>query len=148
MRKTIDSRSRAQVTRVLIVTMAIVIAVFLNAPNTEAQVAEVNQKPETESVRHVFVHSTSLLVGKAVVEDKLLKQPQFKQLGFVITRDVLDADFVLELSHDVLTKYVFSVVDAKTRIVLAGGKLSSLGGTVADKVAKRFIKEMMTRNAP
>jgi hypothetical protein len=148
MRKTIARRLRAQVPRVLIVTIAIVSAVFLNASNTKAQVAEVNQEPQTKSVRHVFVHSTSLLVGKAVVEDKLLKQPQFKQLGFVITRDVLDADFVLELSHDLLTKYVFSVVDAKTKIVLAGGKLSSLGGTVADKVAKRFIKEMMTRNAP
>jgi len=26
--------------------------------------------------------------------------------------------------------------------VIAGGKLSSLGGTVAGKVAKRFVKEM------
>jgi len=30
----------------------------------------------------------------------------------------------------------------RTQTVIAGGKLSSLGGTVADKVAKRFLKEM------
>jgi hypothetical protein len=37
---------------------------------------------------------------------------------------------------------VFTVVDAKTGVVLLSGKLSSLGGRVAGKVAKRFVKEM------
>jgi hypothetical protein len=92
--------------------------------------------------RKVFVHSSSLLVSAAVVEEKLLKRPEFQQRGFVITREVDDADLVIELRHDVLTKYVFTVIDVKSRTVLAGGKLSSLGGTVADKVAKRFIKEI------
>ena len=93
--------------------------------------------------RRVFVRSTSLLVRGAVVEDKLLKRPEFQQLGFVITREFSEADLILELRHDLFTMYVFTVVDAKTELVLASGKLSSLGGTVADKVAKRFVKEMM-----
>lgn len=92
--------------------------------------------------RRVFVRSTSLLVGAAVVEDKLLKEPEFRQLGFVLTRDDSDADLVLELHHDLFTKYVFTVVDAKTGVVLLAGKLSSLGGTVAGKVARRFVKEI------
>ena len=102
-------------------------------------------KPEIPRTagRRVFVRSTSLLVRGAVVEDKLLKQPEFQQLGFVITRELSEADFILELRHDLFTKYVFTVVDAKTELVLAGGKLSSVGGTVAGKVAKRFVKEMM-----
>ena len=102
----------------------------------------------TEATRRVFVRSKSLLVRAAVVEDKLLKRPEFTQLGFVITRDESDADLVLELRHDLLTKYVFSVVDAKSRTVLASGKLSSLGGTVAGKVAKRFVKEMARTPVP
>lgn len=92
--------------------------------------------------RRVFVRSTSLLVRAAVVEDKLLKQTEFRQLGFVLTRDESDADLILELRHDLFTMYVFTVVNAKTGVVLLGGKLSSLGGTVAGKVAKRFVKEM------
>ena len=101
-------------------------------------------KPEVplKAGRRVFVRSTSLLVRGAVVEDKLLKQPQFQQLGFVITREFSEADLILELRHDLFTMYVFTVVDAKTELVLASGKLSSLGGTVADKVAKRFVKKM------
>ena len=98
--------------------------------------------------RRVFVRSKSLLVRGAVVEEKLLKSPEFKQLGFSITRDESDADIILELRHDLLTKYVFSVVEVKTQTVIAGGKLSSLGGTVAGKVAKRFVKEMSGINQP
>jgi hypothetical protein len=97
---------------------------------------------ETEATRRVFVRSKSLLVRAAVVEDKLLKRPEFTQLGFAITRDESDADLVLELRHDLLTKYVFSVVDVRTQTLLASGKVSSLGGTVGGKVARRFVKEM------
>ncbi|HEX3086397.1 MAG TPA: hypothetical protein VHP99_17820, partial [Pyrinomonadaceae bacterium] len=100
------------------------------------------------ATRKVYVHSTSLLVGAAVVEDKLLKNSEFTRRGFVITREPRDADLVLELHHDLLTKYVFTVIDAKTLTVLAGGKLSSLGGTVAGKVAKRFVKEMDATKQP
>ena len=78
-----------------------------------------------------------------MVEDKLLKQAEFQQLGFVITREWSEADLIIELRHDLFTKYVFTVIDAKTQLVLAGGKLSSVGGTVAGKVARRFVKEMM-----
>jgi hypothetical protein len=98
--------------------------------------------------RRVFVRSSSLLVRGAVVEDKLLKQAQFQQLGFLITRELSEADLILELRHDLLTMYVFTVVDAKAGLVLVSGKLSSLGGTVADKVAKRFLKKMSQSPGP
>lgn len=67
---------------------------------------------------------------------------EFNQLGLVLTRNQGDADIILELRHDVLTKYVYSAVDTRTRTVIAGGKVSSLGGTVAGKVAKRFLKQL------
>lgn len=100
------------------------------------------------ATRKVYVHSTSLLVGAAVVEEKLMKEAEFARLGFVVTRDPQDADFVLELRHDVLTKYVFTVIDTKTLTVVAGGKLSSLGGTVGGKVASRFVKAMSANKQP
>ncbi len=111
-----------------------------------AEQSNENRKPHTE--RRLFVRSTSPFVGRAVLEDKLIKRPQFTQLGFAITRDESDADLILELRHDVFTMYVFTVVDAKSGVVLLSGKLSSLGGTVAGKVAKRFVKEMPARAGP
>ena len=68
---------------------------------------------------------------------------EFQQLGLVVTRDQNAADIILELHHDILTKYVYSAIDPRTDTVVASGKLSSLGGTVAGKVAKRFLKQML-----
>jgi hypothetical protein len=110
--------------------------------------ADVDRPAVTHTERRIFVRSKSLLVRAAVVEDKLLKRPEFRQLGFVLTRDESDADLILELRHDLFTMYVFIVFDAKTSIVIMGGKLSSLGGTVAGKVAKRFVKEMPLSAGP
>lgn len=95
------------------------------------------------SAKTIHVKSSSVLVGAAVVEAKLLKRSEFQQLGLVITRDPNEADLILELEHDVFTKYVYTAIDPNTNIVVASGKLSSLGGTVAGKVAKRFLKQML-----
>ena len=95
------------------------------------------------SAKTIYVKSSSLLVGATVVEDKLQKRSEFSQMGLVITRDPMMADIVLELHHDIFTKYVYTAIDTRTSTVVASGKLSSLGGTVAGKVAKRFLKQMM-----
>jgi hypothetical protein len=107
------------------------------------------QQPATDptailrSAKRIYVKSSSILVGEAVVETKLRKRKEFQQLGLVITRNPDEADLILELRHDLFTMYVYTAVDPRTSIVVAGGKLSSLGGTVAGKVAKRFMKQMM-----
>lgn len=68
-------------------------------------------------------------------------------MGLVITRDEAAADIILEVHHDRFTKYVYTAVDRRTNAVLASGKLSSLGGTVAGKVAKRFLKQVTQARA-
>lgn len=95
------------------------------------------------SAKLIYVRSSSVLVGASVVEEKLQKRAEFSQMGLVITRDSEAADVILELHHDRFTKYVYTAVDRRTNMVLASGKLSSLGGTVAGKVAKRFLKQVM-----
>jgi len=99
------------------------------------------------SAKLIYVKSSSILVGTSVIEDKLQKRPEFSQMGLVITRDESAADLILEVDHDVLTKYVYTAVDRRSQIVVASGKLSSLGGTVAGKVAKRFLKQVMQARA-
>jgi hypothetical protein len=141
MRKESNSRCRYRGIRLMcVVAIVLTAAAIGNAQSGTAD--ESSGRPRIVNARRVFVRSTSLLVRGAVVEDKLLKNSEFKQLGFVITRDPRDADLVLELRHDLLTMYVFTVVEVKTMTVIAGGKLSSVGGTVAGKVARRFVKEM------
>jgi hypothetical protein len=95
------------------------------------------------SAKTIYVRSSSVFVAATVVEDKLQKRAEFSQMCLVITRDSGMADLILELHHDVFTKYVYTAIDTKTNTVVATGKLSSLGGTVGGKVAKRFLKQMM-----
>lgn len=96
-----------------------------------------------KNAKLIFVRSHSLLVGQSVIESKLRNRKEFQQFGLMITRDEAAADLILEVKHDVFTKYVFTAIDPWTNVVVASGKLSSLGGTVAGKVAKRFMKQMM-----
>ena len=100
----------------------------------------------TESLKNaktIYVKSSSLLVGRSVVEDKLEKRREFQALGLLITRDADAADLILHVEHDLFTMYTYTVVDPHSQILVASGKLSSLGGTVAGKVAKRFMKQMV-----
>jgi hypothetical protein len=105
-------------------------------------VADMDPVTALRQAKSIYVMSSSLLVGASVVEDKLQKREEFARLGLVITRDYHSADLILQLDHDVFTKYVYTAVDARSNIVVASGKLSSLGGTVAGKVAKRFLKQL------
>ncbi|HEX6715624.1 MAG TPA: hypothetical protein VF088_00855 [Pyrinomonadaceae bacterium] len=114
-----------------------------------AQQPAVNTDPVAalRSMKVIYVKSSSLLVGVSVIEEKLQRRAEFSQMGLVITRDREVADVILELHHDILTKYVYTAIDRRTNVVLASGKLSSLGGTVAGKVAKRFLKQVMQARA-
>jgi hypothetical protein len=40
------------------------------------------------------------------------------------------------------TTFVYTVIDPRTDIVVLTGKLSSLGGTLATKIAKRLVEQM------
>jgi len=116
-------------------------AVMTPTPNASSVTAD--SEAIVRSAKVIYVRSNSLLVGASVVEDKLQKRSEFQQLGLSITRDESAADLILELRHDLFTMYVFSVIEPRTQLVIMSGKLSSLGGTVAGKVAKRFLKRLL-----
>jgi len=117
------------------------------ATGASAQSSAPDPVASLRSAKLIYVQSSSILVGTSVIEEKLQKRPEFLQMGLMITRDPNAADLILEVDHDVFTKFVYTAVDARSKILVAGGKLSSLGGTVADKVAKRFLKQMMKARA-
>ena len=138
----------SQILRHMKIAILLLLTLALCSHTTLAQDRKTPPNPNAilASAKVIFVRSTSVLVGKEVIETKLRKRSEFQALGLVITRDELEADLILEVRHDVFTKYVYTAIDPRTQIVVASGKLSSLGGTVAGKVAKRFMKELI--NSP
>ena len=139
-------RSHA-IVRKLFPPLAALCLFSLSVTGVSAQNTAPDPVASLRSAKLIYVKSSSKLVGNSVIEEKLQKRPEFSQMGLVITRDPDAADLILEVHHDRLTKYVYTAVDPRANIVVAGGKLSSLGGTVAGKVAKRFLKEVMKARA-
>jgi len=133
--------------RKLLVPLAALCLLSLCVTGVSAQSSTPDPVASLRSAKLIYVKSSSALVGSSVIEEKLQKRPEFSQLGLVITRDEAAADLILEVHHDRFTKYVYTAVDPKANIVVAGGKLSSLGGTVAGKVAKSFLKEVRKARA-
>lgn len=133
---------RARVSLVAAVLLLVTAGLHTAANGQDVALRTTTTEGSAAVQRRVFVRSEALLVRAAVVEDKLMKRAEFNQLGLVLTRNEADADIILELRHDVLTKYFYSAVDTRSQTVIAGGKVSSLGGTVAGKVAKRFLKQL------
>jgi len=142
MRMTNLAKSKRGLVAGLLLTLTAVLYMPTIVPAQDVSMRTATSERSAPTPRKVFVRSEALLVRAAVVEDKLMKRAEFNQLGLVLTRNEGDADIILELRHDVLTKYVYSAVETKTQTVIAGGKVSSLGGTVAGKVAKRFLKQL------
>jgi hypothetical protein len=130
----------------LLFTLIAVIGLWpMNAAAQQGLTPPVYHDPSAalRSARMIYVKSTSLLVGVAVIEAKLQKRKEFSDFCMALTRDYNEADLILIVEHDVFTKYTYTAIHKDTDIVVASGKLSSLGGTVAGKVAKRFMKQIV-----
>lgn len=90
----------------------------------------------------LYIRKESVFFKPSELENELLKRPEFRRWGLVITRTEIDADLIIEVSRKVFTRFVYSIIDRRTNTVVASGKLSSLGGTLSTKVAKRVIENM------
>ncbi|MDT4898911.1 MAG: hypothetical protein QOH25_3988 [Acidobacteriota bacterium] len=104
--------------------------------------------PITDSatiLRHaklIFVRKKTVFIEAPELENELRKRPEFQRWGLMITRNETDADLIIEVGRKIFTRFVYTVIDPRTNIVMMSGKLSSLGGRLSTKIAKRFIADM------
>ena len=112
------------------------------------QFSDSNAPPVTDpatilrNAKLIYVRKKTAYIEATELENELRKRPEFQRWGLAITRNEADADLILEVNRKVFTRFVYSVIDPRTDIVVASGKLSSLGGTLSTKIAKRFIEQM------
>jgi hypothetical protein len=101
------------------------------------------------AARLLFVHSRTGLVKSEVIESELQKRSELRQAGLLITRDALAADLTMEVRRsNFTTEYPYVVIDTKTHAVVASGKVNSLFGTAAAKIAKRFATQVKQARTP
>jgi hypothetical protein len=91
----------------------------------------------------IYVRKKSVYFKAPELENELRKRPEFQRWGLSITRNEADADLIIEVGRKVFTtRFIYTVIDPRTDIIVTSGKLSSVGGTLATKIAKRFIEQM------
>ena len=115
---------------------------------TSGQSSDSNAAPVTDpatilrKAKLIYIRKMTAFIEATELENELRKRPEFQRWGLAITRTEADADLILEVNRKVFTRFVYSVIDPRTNTVVMSGKLSSLGGTLSTKIAKRFIKQM------
>jgi len=101
------------------------------------------------SARIIYVCSRTAFVKSEVIESELLKRAEFQQAGLLVTKDPKAADLVMEVRRsNFTTEYPYVVVDTRTRLVVASGKVNSLFGTAAEKIASGFMKQVQKARTP
>ena len=108
---------------------------FTDAPITDAATV-------LRRAKLIYVRKKTVYIEAPELENELRKRPEFQRWGLAITRNEVDADLIIEVGRKVFTRFVYTVIDPRTNIVVMSGKLSSLGGTLSTKIAKRFIEQM------
>jgi hypothetical protein len=99
-------------------------------------------KPEpaelARSARTIHVRSKTTFLRPKVLEDELLKQPDFQALGMKIVTDVKDADLVVDVTLPFLTwMWTYVVTHQASNTQLANGKIREItAGLASPKLAK------------
>ena len=109
--------------------------------------AQTDARPDAadilRSARTIFIRTETIFFKPATLENALLKRAEFQAWGLAISRMEWDADLIVEVDRKLFTtRFVYSVIDRRTSMVVASGKISSIGGTVEGKISDSFIKRM------
>lgn len=112
--------------------------------DSNAQPAVTDPATILRNAKLIYIRKKSVYFKAPELENELRKRPEFQRWGLAITRNEADADLIIEVGRKVFTtRFIYTVIDPRTDIVVTSGKLSSLGGTLATKIAKRFIEQML-----
>ena len=116
-----------------------------SVPRASARARVTDPATILRRARFVYVSSESAFVNAHEVEDSLLKRKEFRAWGMVVTRNISEADLVVEITRKAFTRrFTFTVVDPRTNEVLASGKMRSVlfGKKISNKVAEQFANRV------
>jgi hypothetical protein len=100
------------------------------------------------NARVIYVCSRTLFVKSEVIEDELLKREDFQQAGLLLTKNPRAADLTMEVRRsNFTTEYPYVVVDSRTKFIVASGRVNSLFGTAAGRIANGFMKQVQKARA-
>lgn len=111
------------------------------APSAKPDPAEL-----TRAARTILVRSKTIYLRPKLLEDELLKQPDFQALGLKIVTDVKEADLVVDVTLPFLSwTWTYVVTHQASNTQLANGKIREItAGFASPKLAKDMATQLQS----
>jgi hypothetical protein len=116
-----------------------------DVPKSSAAIANADPKQMLRSAKTIYINSKTLFLTVDTLDRALTLQKDWQKLGITIVQDQRVADLLIEVDRPVFTYvHTFVLVDKRTSIVLAAGKVTAFDGTIAsDGIAKQIVKTFL-----
>ena len=104
----------------------------------------------TRAARTIHIRSKTIYLKPKLLEDELLKLPDFKEMGLKITGDPKEADLVMEVTLPFLTwMWTYVVTHQASNTPIANGKIREItAGTASPKLARDLVTSLQALRAP
>jgi hypothetical protein len=103
-----------------------------NVPQSSAAIVDSDPQRILKDARTVFIRSKTSFLTVDTLYRALALQKDWTKLGLTIVQDKRVADLLIEIDRPLFTYiHTFVIVDKKTSIILASGKVTAFDGTIA-----------------
>lgn len=111
-------------------------------PQSSAAISGSDPKRMLREARSIYIRSKTSFLTVDTLDRALALQNDWSKLGLTIVQDPRVADLLIEIDRPLFTyTHTFVIVDKRTTIVLASGKVTALDGTIASGgLAKDIVK--------
>ena len=90
-----------------------------------------------------YVCSDTFYVKKEELEKGLLNREEFEKWGLMVTQNQNDADAILLVKRAPFqNNFPYTITDRQSGILLMGGEVNSLFGTVPGKIAAELVNKL------
>jgi len=119
-------------------------------PPTSVDIVNADPKAILRNAKVFYIYSNSELIKDKMLENALMKMPEFEKWKLVIVKDEKLADIEINVEHNLFTfDYTYSMTDRRTKILLATGKVTVWDGKIASKkFAKTIIEKLKPGREP
>jgi hypothetical protein len=112
-------------------------------PPTSIDVLKADPDEILRNAKIFYVTSDSVLISVKMMENALMKRPEFAKWKLAIIKEYKNADVIINVEHQLFTwDYRYTMFDRQTEIVLASGKVTVWDGNIA---SKKFAKKIIAR---
>ncbi len=113
-------------------------------PPTSIDIVNAEPKDLLRNAKIFYISSDSVLISEKMMENALMKMPEFANWKLAIIKDHKNADILINVEHQLFTfDYRYTMTDRKTSIVLASGKVTVWDGKIASrKFAEKIVAKL------